>query len=105
MTVHAQAHVFAAMTACGCALGSVYDLLAAAARLAGGGRAIRAALDLLFGLLCAAALILTALYLRTQAARAYVFAAAALGFALYMNTVGRIVRYLTGKVCKIVRKN
>ena len=105
MTVHAQARVFAAMAACGCALGIVYDLLAAAAGLSGGGRAIRAVLDVFFCLLCAAALILTALYLRTQTARAYVFAAAALGFALYMNTVGRIVRYLTGKVRRIVRKN
>lgn len=105
MTVQQQAYAFAAMAGCGCALGIVYDLLAAAASLSGGGRAIRAVLDVFFCLLCAAALILTALFLRTQAARGYVFAAATLGFAAYMGTAGRIVRYLSKKIRKNVRKN
>ena len=105
MAVRQQAYAFAVMAACGGIAALVYDLLLAAGYLLGNGRFIRAVLDFSFGLLCAAVWILAALHLRTQAMRGYLAAAAVLGFTVYMQTIGRIVRCLWVKFFGFVRKN
>lgn len=96
MTAAEQAEVFAAMFLCGAALGVTYDLLGAARR----GNVSTAAADLFFGVLCALAITGTALALRRDAFRLYVFGGTALGFSVYMLTLGTVVRILKG----IIRK-
>lgn len=98
MTAAEQAGVFAAMAVCGAAAGGVYDLL----------RSVRGGLvhllDLVWGMLAACGMIITALSLRTDAFRLYVFAGFGLGLALYMLTIGTIVRVITIRVQDFVKK-
>ena len=98
MTPERQALVFAAMAACGACMGVVYDVFSAAGALCpircGAGQL----LNLLFGPLCAAAMIGLALALHVSVLRFYVFAAAALGFFAYMRTFGILFRHVTANV-------
>jgi len=96
MTVMEQARVFCAMAICGAAAGAAHDVLRII--LGGGPAHVR---DLALGVITAAGMILTALFLETDAFRLYAFAGVLLGIALYMATIGTIVR----KVSQLVRKN
>lgn len=105
MTVREQAYVFALMTACGVALGAVYDALKLARWTLSAGGALTGVLDVLYGLSCGAGVILLALRLGTDAFRLYVFVGAALGMALYAGFIGMPVRILAGHVRKRVKKS
>lgn len=100
-----QARLFAAMALCGAAMGAAYDAAAAMHALLGGGRALRAALDMAFGLCFACAMIAAGLRLRADPFRLYAFAGAAAGFAVYMTTLGAIVRILKRKMESFVKKS
>lgn len=104
MTVSEQARLFGAMALCGAGLGAAYDVLGALGALAGGGRGMRHALDLLFGLFCAGAMIAAGLRMRQDPFRLYAFAGVGAGFAVYMTTLGRIVRCLQRIVRCLNRK-
>lgn len=105
MTVTEQAQLFWAMMICGAALGAVYDGLGGLRLLLGGGAVSAAAADILFGLLCAGAMIAAGLQLQQDPFRLYAFAGAAAGFAVYMTTLGTIVRYLRRKSYTYVKKS
>ena len=104
MTPAEQAYAFISMALCGFALGAAYDLLSLVCALTGGGKMLRSALDLLFGFVCAAAAVACGLLLGTNPFRLYVFAAEASGFALYMLSVGMIVRILKKKLHGMTKK-
>lgn len=80
------------MAALGMALGLGYDLLGLLRR----GRVSAGAADLLFGVLCAAGMTLTALFLRMNPFRLYAFAGVALGMSAYAATIGKKLRFLAG---------
>ncbi len=80
------------MALLGAALGLGYDALALLRRALALRRFGTALLDLLFGVLCAAGITLTALILRVNPFRWYVFAGAAAGLAIYFATIGTFVR-------------
>lgn len=94
MTSQQQGHVFLMMVLCGVMLGVLYDLLGVLRSI----RGLCALTDLLYGFLCAAGLTGTALYLRCEPFRLYVFAAAACGMALYGLSIGNILRKIRGNV-------
>ena len=100
MTVAEQAQVFCAMAACGAAAGAVYDVLRMAVR--GGAAHIW---DLLLGVITAAGMTVTALWLETEAFRLYAFAGVAAGIGLYMLTIGTIVRKVSSAVRNFVKKS
>lgn len=100
MTAAEQARAFAAMAACGAAVGAAHDLLRPILR---GGMAH--ILDLALGVLAAAGMISTALFLQTDAFRLYAFAGVLAGIALYMLTIGTIVRRLAACVRTFVKKS
>lgn len=75
MTALEQARALGMMAALGAALGGIYDLMGMMRR----SRAGVGASDLLFGMLCALGMTLTALYLRMNPFRLYAFAGVALG--------------------------
>ena len=104
MMVEEQTRLFCAMALCGAGLGAAYDALGALAALAGGGRGMRHALDLLFGLLCAGAMIAAGLRMRQDPFRLYAFAGVGAGFAVYMTTLGMIVRWLKRKLHNFCQK-
>lgn len=87
-----QARVFAGMLLTGALLGAAYDALMLLRLLTGAGRVLTGALDLCFGALCAAGICLSALIMRTEAFRWYVFAGALGGMGLYFGSVGSLVR-------------
>jgi len=101
MTPQEQAHVFAAMLCCGACMGTVYDLLSPVRHTKG----LCGVGDLLFGVLCAAGIIVTALTMQTEAFRLYVFAGAGLGFGAYMLTVGLMLRRLAHGIGHLRRKS
>ena len=70
--------------------GGIYDLMGMMRR----SRAGVGASDLLFGMLCALGMTLTALYLRMNPFRLYAFAGVALGMGAYAATAGRLFRAL-----------
>lgn len=104
MSPQDQARVFLAMVLCGAGLGVVYDAMTLLRRGLRLGRVMTGALDICFGVACAAGIIVTALILRTDAYRLFVFAGTTLGFALYEGSVGTIVRYVSKSVHKCVKK-
>ena len=61
--------------------------------------------DLLLGIITAAGMTVTALWLETEAFRLYAFAGVAAGIGLYMLTMGTIVRKVSGAVREIVKKS
>ena len=105
MAVEEQIRIVWVMGLCGAALGAVYDALQALGHIAREGKVFQAVLDLLFGMLCAAAMILAGLYLRADPFRLFVFAGIALGFTLYMKTLGMFVRLLHRKIHSFVKKS
>ena len=93
MNVRQQAHVFAAMMLCGMGAGAVNDLLWIFRRgVISGGIA-----DAVLGLICAAGVIATGLFLGCDVFRLYVLLGVLLGWAIYMTTFGAIVRMLLRK--------
>jgi hypothetical protein len=58
------------------------------------GRAATAIADLALGILGAVLVIAAALWLQCEAFRLYVFAGVALGWMIYVKTLGTIVRFL-----------
>lgn len=100
MTAAEQAQAFAAMAACGAAVGAAHDLIAPFRR--GGWTHV---FDLMIGVLAAAGMILTALLLQTDAFRLYAFAGVLTGLGIYMMTIGTIVRRLAAYVRLFVKKS
>ena len=90
MTALEQARALWMMAALGAALGGIYDLMGMMRR----SRAGVGASDLLFGMLCALGMTLTALYLRMNPFRLYAFAGVALGMGAYAATAGWLFRAL-----------
>ena len=90
MTALEQARALGMMAALGAALGGSSDLMGMMRR----SRAGVGASDLLFGMLCALGMTLTALYLRMNPFRLYAFAGVALGMGAYAATAGRLFRAL-----------
>ena len=90
MTALEQARALGMMAALGAALGGIYDLMGMMRR----SRAGVGASDLLFGMLCALGMTLTALHLRMNPFRLYAFAGVALGMGAYAATAGRLFRAL-----------
>ena len=89
------------MAALGAAAGLCYDLLGRLRRgrlTAGAGVG---ASDLLFGMLCALGMTLTALYLRMNPFRLYAFAGVALGLAAYAATLGRLLRFFAARSARL----
>jgi len=82
-----QARVCAMMAACGFGLGGAYDALGCMRQ---GGAAWMA--DLLFGPVCALAMIAAGLMLEMDVFRLYTFLGIALGMAAYMLTIGAALR-------------
>lgn len=89
-----QARVFLAMALSGAGLGGVYDGLCLAHRTLLRGRMARGIMDLLFGILCAAGVIATALYLRTDAFRWYTLLGTLAGMGMYRSSAGVLLRRL-----------
>jgi len=100
MTPAEQARAFAAMLCCGACLGVLYDLLGPLRRIKG----MCAMMDMLFGLFCAAGMILTALHLQCDPFRLYAFIGMACGMALYGVTAGAGIRKLSAMVRKRIVK-
>ena len=105
MTVGEQARVFAAMLACGAALGAFYDGLALVRRMLRAGAVLTGVVDMGYGLCCGAVVAYLALCLRTEAFRMYVLLGAALGVGLYMGVIGMPVRILDAHIRKCVKKS
>jgi len=105
MTPEEQARVFLAMVLCGAALGAVYDALLLLRRWLLRGRAWRSALDVLFGLLCAAGVIVAALRLRTEAFRWYVLLGTAAGMGLEQISLGVLLRRVLAFAARFGEKN
>lgn len=99
-----QAEVFCGMMLCGGGMGAAYDLLAAVRQFGRAGRWTTGALDLLWGIFCAAGIIAAGLQLQTEVFRWYVFAAAAAGVGLYALTIGAVVRWLGRRCMKLSKK-
>ena len=90
MTALEQARALGMMAALGAALGGIYDLMGMMRR----SRAGVGASDLLFGMLCALGMTLTALYLRMNPFRLYAFAGVALGMGASLLVTFSSVRAL-----------
>ena len=101
MTPTEQARAFTAMLCCGACLGVLYDLLAPLRRI----RGMCTAMDVFFGVCCAAGMILTALRLRCDPFRLYMFAGILCGMILYGMTVGAGIRRISAMVRKKTAKN
>lgn len=87
-----QARTLLAMALCGAALGVVYDALRLLGRVLPGGRITEGALDLCFGVVCAAGIAAAALRLQVEAFRWYTLLGALLGMALYRASLGAALR-------------
>lgn len=96
MTPGAQAQTFLAMLCCGACLGAVYDLLGILRRI----RGLCTIADLLFGLFCAAGIVLTALWRQCDPFRLFTFAGTAFGLVLYGITIGAGNRKIRGFMLK-----
>jgi len=100
MTPAEQAWAFAAMACCGVCLGMLYDLLGPLRRM----RGMCAITDILFGVFCAAGMILTALYLQCDPFRLYAFGGILCGIALYGITAGAGIRRISAMLRKRIAK-
>ncbi len=87
-----QARVFAGMLLTGGLLGAAYDALMLLRLLIGAGCVLTGALDLGYGMLCAAGICLSALIMQVEAFRWYVFAGTLCGMGLYFGSVGSLIR-------------
>jgi len=87
-----QARVFSGMLLTGALLGAAYDALMLLRLWLGAGRVLTGALDLGYGMLCAAGICLSALAMRVEAFRWYVFAGTLCGMGIYFGSVGSLIR-------------
>ena len=101
MTVEQQLRALCAMAAAGFTLGALFDGMTLLRRALSAGRILTGLMDLLFGLCCAVSVILTALVLRIDPYRLYVFAGLALGMGAYAATIGTFVRIIQKRAQKI----
>ena len=99
MTPEEQAYAFAAMLLAGVCMGAVYDLLGPVRRVKG----LCAVTDMLFGVCCAAGIVMTALQLQCDAFRLYAFGGAACGMVLYGITAGAVYRRIAAIWRKKIR--
>lgn len=95
--------MFLTMLLCGAGLGAAYDALWLIRRTILRGRATCALLDLLFGVICAAGVIFSALCLRADAFRWYTLLGAAAGMALYAASLGALVRRVAVALIRICK--
>ena len=100
MTVSDQARVFAAMMLCGACAGAMHDALALLRKNV----FCTAAADLVLGLFLAAAVIGAGLLLGCDPFRLYTLLGVSLGFAIYMLSLGTIVRVLRVFFIKLSKK-
>ena len=92
MTPQEEVRVLLAMMLCGAALAAVYDALWVLRNAFLPGKAAQAALDLLFGIVCALGVIAAALYLRVDALRLYILFGVLCGMALERISAGFLLR-------------
>ena len=104
MTVEQQIRALCAMTAGGFALGALFDAMTLLRRVLSAGRLLTGMMDLFYGVCCALCIILTALALRIDPYRLYVFAGFALGMGIYATTIGTFVRIIQKRVKKLSEK-
>ena len=104
MTVEQQARALAAMVACGAALGAACDLLGLLRRALRAGRVLTAMLDLLWGVLSAAAVVTVGLWLRIDVLRGYVLAGVAAGIGAYALLAGLPARRMARTICEMRKK-
>lgn len=104
MTPAQQAHVFVVMLLCGAGLGVVYDALWVIRCAVFRGRAARALLDLLYGLICAAGAVMSALCLRIDVFRWYTLLGMLGGMILYAASAGLLMRRMAAICRKICEK-
>ena len=105
MTVEQQLRALCAMTAGGFALGALFDAMTLLRRVLSAGRLLTGMMDLFYGVCCALCIILTALALRIDPYRLYVFAGLALVMGLYGITMGTLVRIVQRRVLFFVKKS
>ena len=105
MIVEDQTRMMSVMLLCGAGLGAAYDFLHAVQFVFLKGNAVQAVLDIFFCILCAFVMIAAGLFLREDPFRLYVFTAVSAGFAVYMVTLGRIVRFCINPIYRIVKKS
>lgn len=101
-----QARVLLAMALSGAGLAAVYDVLRLMHRVLLPGRIAGGALDAVFGVLCAAGIVLTALFLRVDAFRWYTLLGALLGMGVYRTGAGALMRSIgmaAGRLCEKIR--
>lgn len=104
MTVERQALALAAMVVCGAVLGAAYDALGLLRRALRAGPVLTAALDMLWGVMGAAAAICVGLWLQIDLLRAYVLCGVLAGVGVYALLVGLPVRRLARAVRTGVEK-
>ena len=104
MTPQEQLRVLLAMMLCGAALGAAYDALWLLRTTLFRGMAAQTALDLLFGVLCAAGIIAAALCLRADAIRFFSLSGAAAGMALYRASAGAMLRFAVRRCAEVIKK-
>lgn len=104
MTVGQQAQALAAMAVCGAALGAACDALGLLRRALRAGRVMTAMLDLLWGVLSAAAVVAVGLWLRIDVLRGYVLAGVAAGIGAYALIVGLPARRMARTICEMRKK-
>lgn len=104
VTVEQQLRALCAMAVAGFTLGALFDGMTLLRRALSAGRLLTGLMDLLFGVCCALGIVLTALVLRIDPYRLYVFAGLALGMGAYAATIGTLVRILQKRTQKIVGK-
>lgn len=105
MSAAEQARVFLAMALCGALCGAIYDALRVFAGAIGGGKLLCGAVDLLFGVLCATGMALTALVMETDPFRWFELGGLLLGIALYALTIGTFVRFIYKRIGKFGKKS
>ncbi len=92
------------MALCGVLCAAIYDLARwVASRI--GGRILCGVADLLFGPLCAAGMIASALALCADPFRAFEAAGLFFGIALYAATIGTFVRFIYEKIAILRKKS
>lgn len=100
-----QTRMMTVMLLCGAALGVAYDLLGMMRRLFSKSVLIGTGGDLLLGGVCATSMITAGLWLRQNPFRLFAFSGVAAGFAVYMLTLGTIVRFFCSWVYRNVKKS
>lgn len=95
-----QARVLAVMTLCGACMGAVNDMLGVLRR----GCVMTACMDLLLGVVLGAMVISAALVLQCDAFRIHIFAGVALGWGIYVCSLGTFVRILKEGVIELSKK-